>query len=41
MRSNHEPGVCTWHKSEVLGRINDVRLRAIRTKYARCRLVRS
>ena len=25
MWSNHEPGVCAWHKSEVLERINDVR----------------
>src|SRR5712671_4272230 len=25
MWSNHEPGVCAWHKSEALERINDVR----------------
>ena len=25
MWSNHEPGVCTWHTSEALERINDVR----------------
>jgi hypothetical protein len=25
MWSNHEPGVRTWHKSEALERINDVR----------------